>query len=659
MDKFSVKTEVTAVMAQGDGEGFRVYSDPLVLRRIPGTDGLADLLEADLSRARKEGLHWAGVISYGAAPAFDPALPGSPSGLPAAEWGLFRSMESLSAPDLMTEGCPGTGGGEGLPMPFLAPLQPRMDDAAYKAAFTGVREGLAAGRSYQMNLTFSLDTRLCPVLPRAGLSQAGEGYRGGGASGEGSSATGCIDRDAWWRLWTGLQAGCPARHGAFWYLGAPEGSGPTCIASFSPELFFTLRDGVVTARPMKGTAPRMQDPAEDIGMKAALEASAKDRAENLMITDMIRNDLGKVADPGTVEVPRLFEVETLSTVHQMTSTVTARCRRGMPALLNALFPCASITGAPKKSTMEALSVLEVDPRDWYTGAAGWVDPAGNGSFSVLIRTLHARPEGTCRLGVGGGVTWDSLPGAEREEALWKARFLGPALRDFSLVEALRWSPETLAGLKGPDGIADGPGEGGFWFPDAHLDRLARSAECFGTAFVRTGAMDVLIRGAREFRGRWKESRVPEAKVRLLLGPEGDLHAEFHPLDRPFNGEDTQTFAPCSRPSEPGARDRVFLVHKTDRRDWYAQRAASGADQTVFWDGEGRLLEASTANIALLRDGVWLTPRWRPSFLGGAYRQVLLAAGRLREADLTLADLAAGEPVFLLNSVRGWIPAARA
>ncbi len=333
---------------------------------------------ARLDAARAAGAWVAGVIAYEAGLALEPrllALAPRRAPAPLLAFGVFDGPELPGA-------LPGT---QGL---SLTEAEPRVTRAAYGAAFDRVAGYIAAGDCYQVNLTFPMDARLT----------------GGDAL----------------ALYARLQARGAVRHGGFVDLGA----GPA-VVSRSPELFFAVdAAGAIRARPMKGTAPRHPDPAEDRRLAAELHDSPKARAENLMIVDLLRNDIGRIARVGTVLVPELYAVESFATVHQMSSTVTGRLAGapGMAGLMAALFPCGSVTGAPKIRAMEIIREVEPFPRGAYCGAMGWMAPDGRAAFAVTIRTLSVFADGAVVLNVGGGVVADSTAQGEWEEALWKARF---------------------------------------------------------------------------------------------------------------------------------------------------------------------------------------------------------------------------------------------
>lgn len=354
-----------------------LFPQGLILAREPGEVGPA-LAHAD--EARAAGAWVAGWIAYEAGAAFEPRLAGVWRGgdAPLLVLGLFDGP--VAPPPIVAD----RDGHLSRPEPMIA-------RADYDRALAAALGYIAAGDVYQVNLTFPLRARLSgDPLP----------------------------------LWARLRTAGAVGHGAF----ADLGQGPV-VASLSPELFFRVQGGRITARPMKGTAPRDPEPARDSALAGNLRRSAKARAENLMIVDLLRNDIGRLSRTGSVRVPALFAIESYATVHQMTSTVTGDLAEppALSRLMPALFPCGSVTGAPKIRAMQVIRELEPFARGPYCGAVGWMAPGGDCDWSVAIRTLAIEGEAVT-IGVGGGIVADSTAAGEWEEALWKARFLNPAIR---------------------------------------------------------------------------------------------------------------------------------------------------------------------------------------------------------------------------------------
>ncbi len=538
------------------------------------------------AEATARGLWAAGFLTYEAAPAFDHHLAAHPSreGLPLAWWGLFEEPERVWLPSP----------GHQTPR---SEWSPSLTATEYAAAVNTIHGHIAAGDTYQVNFTFPLRSDL-EANP--------------------------------FDLFLSLQQSQRAGHGAYVDLGQ------RVLCSASPELFFTLDGELLRTRPMKGTAPRGRNLAEDSQQIALLAASAKDRAENVMIVDMMRNDLGRIAKPGSVRVDSLFDIETYPTVHQMTSTVRAESPAGLPEIFSALFPCASITGAPKVRTMEIIRQLETAPRGIYTGTIGWIGPHRQASFNVAIRTLDLQqqkepqssrpPRWLATYGTGGGIVSDSKAATEYQECRTKALVLTVPLPEFQLLETLLWRPDH-----------------GFFLLERHLDRLRSSAAYF----------DFRLR-EDDLRGKLSdltESLPPERhRVRLLVGRDGNA-LEATPMPR---GSKVR-WSLCLD-NQPISSADPFLFHKTTYRKVYqeALNRHPDFDEVLLWNESGQLTESTRANLALEIGGQWWTPPVTCGLLAGTYRAELLDRGRLRERILTVNDLAQATRIRLFNALRGWI-----
>lgn len=338
--------------------------------------------------ARSRGLWVAGVIGYEAGYALEPKLAARMPADRREPLVALAAFEGVEAPDAVFAQAAAEGRDA-----ELASLEPLTSRTEYGTAFAKVRDYIAAGDCYQINLTFPMTSRLSGATPLG--------------------------------LYGALRSGQTVGYGAFVDIGV----GPV-VVSRSPELFFRVQDGVIESRPMKGTAPRSDDPVEDAMLKASLRASEKVRAENLMIVDLLRNDIARMSAVGSVKVPELFYVESFATVHQMSSLVQGRLLSGagLPEVMTALFPCGSVTGAPKIRAMEIIREVEDHPRGAYCGAIGWAGPDGNQCWNVGIRTIRLFGDEVL-LNVGGGVVHDSTEDGEWEEALWKARYAARLSRD--------------------------------------------------------------------------------------------------------------------------------------------------------------------------------------------------------------------------------------
>ncbi len=541
-------------------------------------DEVIPLLRAAESAARR-GSWVALAISYDAAPAFDAALDARRDpDFPLAWCATFDEPSTVDSPN----------GGDF----SVSRFDPALPASSYLSAIESIKDYIAAGDTYQVNYTFPLRGEvsgdLFSCFQTVGKSQ-GAGYS------------------------------------AYLDIGSHR------ILSFSPELFFR-RDGTkLTTRPMKGTARRGRWMEEDDERAEQLAASAKDRAENVMIVDLLRNDLGRVAEVGSVEVTSLFEVERFNRVLQMTSTVTATQRpdTDLVSVLAALFPCGSVTGAPKVRSMQIISELEPHPRGVYTGAIGLLSPTGDMVFNVAIRTLAVESaSGRATLGVGGGITWESTVGGEYEESLLKATFLTDRWPEFSLLE-------TLA-------LVDGD----YTLLERHLKRASDSARYFGFTFSETKARRALDSALEAHpTGEWR--------VRLLIDAAGDAQTEAKPLG-------PRRDAPLRVRVSPHPIDETdpLLFHKISARGRYdtALRECQLCDDVIFRNSRGEVTESTIANVVMTSGGKNWTPPREAGLLAGTLREELISTGQLFERTITVEELERVREFSLINSVRGWMRA---
>lgn len=460
------------------------------------------------------------------------------------------------------------------------------DEVSHGQAVEQIRRLIAAGDCYQVNLTLGLRGELWGH-PLA--------------------------------LYRRLRSAQPVRYGAC--IRHPGGH----ILSRSPELFVERQGDRLICKPMKGTAPGDRDPAD-------LIESAKDRAENVMIVDLIRNDLGRLAPPGGVQVEQLFEAEAYPSLWQLTSTVSAQpVTADLETVFRALFPCGSVTGAPKIRAMEIIHNLEPHPRGLYCGALGWVAPNGDFRFSVPIRTLELDTRGQGRMGIGSGIVFDSTPSLEWQECLLKARFLAGLETPLQLIETLRREPDP-----------------GAPYPllAAHLERLAASAAWFGFGWEPGLALAALHRVQPSPDGQ-------PLRVRLTLAQDGQVGITVAPLD-PLPADPSIVVSPIRL-----ASGDPLLRHKTTARQLYDQVlqrvTADGHFDALFLNERDELCEGARSNLFLRIDGALLTPAATSGLLNGVLRRSLVARGEAREARLTLADLARAEAVFMGNGLRGLVP----
>jgi para-aminobenzoate synthetase/4-amino-4-deoxychorismate lyase len=403
------------------------------------------------------------------------------------------------------------------------------------------------------------------------------------------------------------------------------------ILSFSPELFVERRGNKLTTRPMKGTLARGRWLEEDIQRARQLHESPKDRAENVMIVDLLRSDLGKIAEIGSVEVPELFAVENLSRVLQMTSTVTALQRPDVTIvdLLRALFPCGSVTGAPKARSMAIINELEPRRRGIYTGAIGLLSPNGDATFSVAIRTAVVdATSGAATFSVGSAITWDSTIDGEYEECCLKAKFLTNPWPEFALLETME--------LK----------DGQYALLDRHLHRARNSARYFGFHWIESGVSEALDDAVRSHpSGR--------LRARLIVERTGRASVEVHPLGRNRQMPLAVKFA-----TSPIDERDPLLFHKTTARSRYDAQLerCRPCDDVIFWNTRGEVTESAIANVVVFTEGRYWTPPREAGLLAGTLREDLIAKGELFERTITKRELTELGSFALINSVRGWMRA---
>ena len=526
------------------------------------------------------GFYAAGFIGYEAAQAFDAALVTHPPvpGLPLLWFGIYNEPQ--------TE--PGKIQGECI---AVIDFVPETDEANYHDSIDRIRSGIAAGYFYQVNQTFRL---------RAPWTGSGRG------------------------LYRRMADASGGDYCAFLDLGRYQ------VLSASPELFFHRKGSHLVTKPMKGTRPRGRWTEEDARIAGELVCSSKDRAENLMIVDLLRNDLGRIAEIGSVRVTQLFKAERYPTLWQMISTVEAEISPaiGLVEVFSALFPCGSVTGTPKVSAMKQIAELETSPRGVYCGAVGYITPDQEAVFSVAIRTglLDTQEQHLC-YGVGGGIVWDSTPENEYAEALSKSAIFGELAPAFELLETILWE------------------QGAYVLRGRHLDRLLDSAAYFGYPLQLSDLEDALEAGTRH----WDSA---PRRVRLLAAQDGLLRLESEPL-KPLPGLPL----PVSLAKTPVSKRDPFLCHKTTHRAIYEahRRGHPECFDVLLWNEEEELTEFTIGNLVLEDRGVLWTPPRECGLLAGVLRGELLAAGRIQERVLRFDDLKTAQGLWLMNSVRGLIP----
>ncbi|MFN8434535.1 MAG: aminodeoxychorismate synthase component I [Anaerolineales bacterium] len=541
-------------------------------------DEVRKSLEEVESLVNKNGWTAAGFVSYEAAPAFDPALKviSSKDRFPLLWFGLYDSFETLESLE------------SSIPLPPLE-WTPGTEREAYNHAIQIIKDRISQGKTYQVNYTMRLSTNL------------------------GADVT-------IWQLFSHLTRS-QNKYAA--YLDIDNWS----ICSASHELFFDLDQDVITSRPMKGTIKRGRTTIEDKNAQGWLHASTKNRAENVMIVDMIRNDIGRIAEVSSVRVPELFTIEKYPTLFQMTSTVQAKTKASVTEIFANLFPCASITGAPKVSTMNIIAELETSSRKVYCGSIGYITPGRKARFNVAIRTACIdKQKRKAEYGIGGGIVWDSTSADEYSEALLKAQVLtSPPQKDFSLFETLLWTPEE-----------------GYFLLDRHVARMMDSANYFG---FKTENLEANF---RKFLADTSLNITSPKRIKVQMNSKGDISGEV----KDFQSTD-KVFQVCLAKNPINSND-CFLFHKTTSRDVYNSAAIAGFDDVLLYNEKDELTEFTIGNLVVQINGEFFTPPIECGLLTGTFRAELVASGKVKERILKIQDWAEYEAMFLVNSVRKWV-----
>jgi para-aminobenzoate synthetase/4-amino-4-deoxychorismate lyase len=563
-----------------DGLTWRLYCNPRQTLTAGDPSSLFDLLH-EVERHVKAGGQAAGALNYEAGYALEARLQPllANSFRPLAFFGFYDDCTIVDGVSFLRDSEIGIGNS-----------RPAISRESYCENIAAIRDLIAAGEIYQINFT----TRI-----------------------------GFETRSSAWELFCALFRRHPVPHAAFLNTGDEQ------IVSLSPELFFEIQNGRIRVRPMKGTTPRGRILAEDVACAEALRADAKNRAENVMIVDLMRNDLGRICRVGSVKTPKLFEVERYPSVWQMTSTVEGELKEGytVESLIRALFPSGSVTGAPKIRAMERIAQLESSPRGAYTGAIGFFAP-DRACCNVAIRTATIRG-GTGIIGIGGGITYGSSAAAEWEECQWKAAFLMQSEPEFKLLETMYWNREYRQ-------LED------------HLVRMKESAEyfdfCFDESAIRRALQDHTL----------ALPSVPQ-RIRMTLAQDGALRIEHRDYVE-------ERFGRVRISSHTVSSSDRFLFHKTTNRRLFDEESAAareaGFDDALFFNERGELTEGAIHNVFVVKYGIWQTPPVSCGLLRGTRRaQVLRDRPHASEAILTMEDLVQADEIYLCNSIRGVYPVA--
>ncbi|MEB2491555.1 aminodeoxychorismate synthase component I [Peribacillus frigoritolerans] len=528
-----------------------------------------------VQEAIEQGNYAAGYVSYEAAPAFEQSFKVKDGAkMPLLWFGIFDKPEA-EIPEKMTGAF------------HLAEWQSETGSNAYRTGFQRIKSEIKKGNTYQVNYTMRLQSQF-----------------------EGDD----------FAFFERLKRAQRSNYSAYLNVGSHR------ILSASPELFFRWEDGQLITRPMKGTVKRGTTLKGDQLNAEWLAASEKNQAENYMIVDLLRNDLGMIAEPGSVEVPQLKAIEKYPTVWQMTSTIKADTNPGTTIIdiFKALFPCGSITGAPKIKTMEIIADIENSPREVYCGAIGFITPESEAVFNVPIRTVVIDKEtGKAEYGVGGGITWDSELSEEYDEAFLKAKLLTVERPAYKLLESIKLS------------------DGEYYLLNDHIDRMKQSAEYFNYRFSEMNLRDRLQKYAEINHGTLQ-------KVRVLLHENGEIEVlgqAIKPLDPEFK---------AILAEDPISRANPFLFHKTTNRDVYEGFQMNNPDfqDVLLWNEEGYITEFTNGNVVVKINGDLYTPPVESGLLAGTFRQELIRKKEIKVKNISKADLNNAEEIWFINSVRG-------
>ena len=580
MEPIEKNTVIIQSNAQGERRWLR-FDRPHTVFVVYDAKEIQDCL-AQIERHSQQGDYVVGFLSYEAAAAFDSAyrLHACNNDLPLLWFACYRDPVNLEDEQLCAKSSYS-----------VSNWSPGLVESEYQARIAEIKKHIKAGDSYQVNFTFALHSDF-----------SGDAFA----------------------YFTALLRSQQASYCAYLDIGRYK------ICSLSPELFFAIDGDKIISKPMKGTIARGLHSQQDSRQCRALSGSTKERAENLMIVDMIRNDLGRIAATGSVQVDSMFDVEQYPTLHQMTSTVSATTSASVSTILKNIMPCASITGAPKIKTMEIIHRLETGPRGIYTGTIGYIAPSNitgkrNAQFNVAIRTAVIDSEtNTAQYGVGSGVVWDSEPEREYRECLTKAAVLAEPVPRFELLESMRWDPVNQ-----------------YYLLEQHLSRLEQTANYFGIAV----AVNQIRQGLHEF----AKSLTAATKVRLTVHYNSKFAISSSKLK-------SMVGAKVRLLREPMDTQNPFVYHKTTSRDFYrrALDMGQGCDDVLIVNRHGNVTEATTANLVLHTEDGLITPQQDCGLLAGVLRGHLLQHSIVQEARISVEQLRSADAVYLINSVRGWM-----
>ena len=561
-------------------DSWSIFSSPLQVLFTHDLNQVKDVLNEVQNKVEKKNLIAAGYLSYEAAPAFDNAYCVNEKGnLPLICFGLFKNYKiekTLESHSLESA--------EAIEWTITT------DRTLYENYLQYIKDQIKLGNTYQVNYTLRKFTE-------------------------------CISNPYSFFLEKAQDAPYAA------YIESNEHT----IISASPELFFKLNGESLMCKPMKGTSKRGKTLHDDIALMEELKNSEKDKAENIMITDMLRNDMGKISDTGSVKVLSEFDIEKYPTVWQMTSSIKSQTSTNITGIFEALFPCASVTGAPKVSSMKIISEIEDQPREIYTGAIGYIAPNNEAQFSVPIRTILSDKK-ACRsvYGTGSGIVWDSESHKEWDECQNKSAILSANSQNFELFETMRWESSKRIFLE-----------------KLHLDRLKDSAEFYNFKFHHEKINDKLQDYLKNLESE------SERIIRLFLAKDGDIRLTTSAYKKQ-NKDKPQFISFAMRPIN--SEDRS-LYHKTTNRSVYENAIGENpvCDDILLWNEDGNITESTISNVIFKKDSKYYTPPISCGLLGGTYRTHLINQGHLEERIIPKTEINLYSEIYLINSVRGKYP----
>ena len=561
-------------------DSWRIFSSPVEVLYTHELQNVREVLNKVQNKVEKKNLIAAGYLSYEAAPAFDNAYCVNKKGnLPLICFGLFKDYKTE-----ITLESNNHESAEAIEWEIAT------NQTHYETHLKYIKDQIKLGNTYQVNYTLRKHSK-CIANPYGFF----------------------------------LEKVQDAPYAAF--IESDEHT----IISTSPELFFELSDESLICKPMKGTSKRGRTLKEDIALMKELKNSEKDKAENIMITDMLRNDMGKISDTGSVKVLSEFDIEKYPTVWQMTSSVKSQTRASITAIFEALFPCASVTGAPKVSSMKIISEIEDQPREIYTGAIGYIAPNNEAQFSVPIRTILSNKKiDRSVYGTGSGIVWDSEWEKEWDECQNKSAILSVSHQNFELFETMRWDSNR-----------------GIFLEELHLNRLKDSAEFYNFKFSRKKINDKLH--------DYLKNLEPESEkiIRLFLAKDGETRLTTSAY-KEHNKDKTHLISLAIQPVDS---DDLSLYHKTTIRGIYEDATGENpdCDDILLWNEDGHITESTISNIIFKKDSEYFTPPISCGLLGGTYRTHLINQGHLVERIIPKTEINLYSEIYLINSVRGKYP----